>query len=90
METLEIEADLKEPTAGESSKNDVNSLKRLIDYARNYRLQFWLASFCSILNKISSLASPAIVGAAVDVIVKQEGSFIARLGIKELLPQLLV
>lgn len=90
METLEIETDLKEPTVKESSKNNVNTLKRLIDYAKNYRLQLWLASLCSILNKISSLVSPAIVGAAVDVIVKQEDSFIARLGVKDIFLQLLV
>ena len=31
METLEIETDLKKETVGESSKSDVNSLKRLIE-----------------------------------------------------------
>ncbi|NES88428.1 MULTISPECIES: ABC transporter ATP-binding protein [Okeania] len=90
METLKIETDSKEPTVEVSSKNNVNSLKRLIDYAKNYRLQFWLANLCSILNKISSLVSPVTVGAAVDVIVKQEDSFIARLGVKDIFLQLLV
>lgn len=90
METLEIETDFKKQTVGESSKNDVNSRSRLIEYAGNYSVQFWLASFCSILNKISSLVSPAIVGAAVDAIVKQEDSFIARLGVKDIFLQLLV
>ncbi len=53
-------------------------------------MQFWLASFCTVLNIVFNLVPPAIVGAAIDVIVKQEDSLIAQFGVKELLPQLLV
>ncbi len=35
METLEIEADFKDRTVEELSQRNINSLKRLIDYAWN-------------------------------------------------------
>ncbi|MEW5857475.1 MAG: ABC transporter, partial [Cyanobacteriota bacterium] len=63
-------------------------LKRLIDYGRNYRVQIWQASVCSILNKIFDLAPPALIGAAVDVVVKQQDSLIAQFGIKDVFGQL--
>ncbi|HHP7244987.1 MAG TPA: ABC transporter, partial [Elainellaceae cyanobacterium] len=45
-------------------------LKRLIRYGRAYRRQIWLASGCSILNKVFDLAPPVLIGMAVDVVVK--------------------
>jgi len=50
----------------------------------------WLASACSILNKIFDLAPPALIGAAVDVIVQQEDSFLARFGVVEVWDQLIL
>lgn len=68
----------------------VHPLPRLLKYGRRYRLQIWLAVFCSILNKIFDLAPPAIIGAAVDVVVKQQDSLIAQWGIKDIFSQLLI
>ncbi|CAA9572898.1 Efflux ABC transporter, permease/ATP-binding protein slr2019 [uncultured Synechococcales cyanobacterium] len=65
-------------------------LKRLIKYARGYRRQIWWATLCSILNKIFDLAPPALIGAAVDVVVKQQDSLIARWGVTDVFNQLLV
>lgn len=65
-------------------------LKRLIKYARGYRCQIWWATLCSILNKIFDLAPPALIGAAVDVVVKQQDSLIARWGVTDVFNQLLV
>ncbi len=65
-------------------------LKRLISYGRNYRVQIWQAIACSILNKIFDLAPPALIGAAVDVVVKQEDSLIAQWGVKDVFGQLLI
>lgn len=65
-------------------------LKRLIDYSHNYRRQIWLATACSILNKIFDLAPPALIGIAVDVIVKQQDSIIARWGVKDVFEQFLI
>jgi len=50
----------------------------------------WLASACSVLNKIFDLAPPVLIGAAVDVIVQQEASFLTRFGVVEVWDQLLL
>jgi ATP-binding cassette subfamily B protein len=65
-------------------------LKRLIDYGHNYRRQIGLAIACSILNKIFDLAPPALIGAAVDVVVKRQDSLIAQLGVTDIFSQLLI
>jgi ATP-binding cassette subfamily B protein len=65
-------------------------LWRLIHYGHNYRTQIWQAIACSILNKIFDLAPPALIGAAVDVVVKQQDSLIAQWGVKDIFEQLLI
>ncbi|MEP0840637.1 ABC transporter ATP-binding protein [Coleofasciculus sp. FACHB-64] len=72
------------------SRQKAHPLKRLIDYGRNYRAQIWQATVCSILNKIFDLAPPALIGAAVDVVVKQQDSLIAQFGVKDVFWQLLI
>ncbi|MBD1889437.1 ABC transporter ATP-binding protein [Coleofasciculus sp. FACHB-SPT9] len=71
-------------------RQKTHPLKRLIDYGRNYRVQIWQATVCSILNKIFDLAPPALIGAAVDVVVKQQDSAIAQFGVKDVFWQLLI
>lgn len=56
-------------------------LKRLLHYARPHRRQIWLASLYSVLNQIFDLAPPYLIGIAVDTVVQQENSWIAKLGI---------
>ena len=70
--------------------NKTYPLLRLIRHAGSHRKQIWLASICSILNKIFDLAPPALIGVAVDVVVSQEASFMARLGITDVVTQLWV
>ena len=65
-------------------------LQRLIDYSHNYRAKIWLATAYSILNKIFDLAPPVLIGIAVDVVVKQEDSLIARWGVKDVFGQFLI
>lgn len=65
-------------------------LLRLIRYAGPHRKQIWLASICSVLNKVFDLAPPALIGVAVDVVVSQEASYLARLGITDVVTQLWV
>lgn len=65
-------------------------LLRLLDYASSHRRAVIIASLYSILNKIFDLAPPVLIGAAVDVVVAQENSFIARFGIEDVFTQLLV
>ncbi len=68
----------------------VHPFQRLLNYGRKYRGQIWLATICSILNKVFDLAPPAIIGAAVDVVVQKQNSLIAQIGIKDLFGQLVV
>ena len=48
---------------------------------RAHRRVVVLASAASVLNKIFDLAPPALIGAAVDVVVAREHSLLARLGV---------
>jgi ATP-binding cassette, subfamily B, bacterial len=64
-------------------------LKRLIYYGHAYRRQIWQASICSVLNKLFDLAPPALIGIAVDVVVEQQDSMLARLGLESVFSQLL-
>jgi ATP-binding cassette subfamily B protein len=50
----------------------------------------WQAIACSILNKIFDLAPPALIGAAVDVVVNQQDSLIAQFGVTDVTQQLLI
>ena len=67
-----------------------SALRRLLRYSRRHRGRVWLASACSVLNKIFDLAPPALIGAAVDVVVKEEDSLIASFGFPEVRSQLIV
>lgn len=70
--------------------NDKSPLKRLFAYGHNYRTEIWQAIACSVLNKIFDLAPPALIGAAVDVVVQKEDSLIAQLGVSDIFTQLLI
>jgi len=65
-------------------------LLRLLRYAKPYQVQIWGATLCSILRTLLDLAPPYLIGVAVDVVVEQEASLIARFGIQDPLTQLLV
>jgi len=70
-------------------KKDAPPLQRLLTYSRPHRGQIWAAVICSLLNKIFDLAPPALIGLAVDVVIKQQDSFLAQLGIVSVQGQLL-
>ncbi|HEY9770751.1 MAG TPA: ABC transporter ATP-binding protein [Coleofasciculaceae cyanobacterium] len=72
------------------TKSPKHPLARLLQYSGKYRVTMWQATICSILNKLFDLAPPAIIGAAVDVVVKKEDSVVASLGITDIFGQLLV
>jgi len=65
-------------------------LGRLWHYARGHHRQTILASGYSVLNKLFDLAPPVLIGMAVDVVVSQEDSFMASLGITNVTAQLWV
>ncbi len=70
--------------------NPHKPLQRLLAYSRNYRKLLWLATACSILNKLFDLAPPALIGIAVDVVVKQQDSIIARYGVRDVYAQFVI
>ncbi|KST62424.1 ABC transporter ATP-binding protein [Mastigocoleus testarum] len=79
-------------SSGSSSTNSrsVHPLKRLLDYGHKYHQQIWQATACSILNKLFDLAPPALIGIAVDVVVNQQDSIIARWGVKDIFGQFVI
>ncbi|RAL21279.1 ABC transporter [Lujinxingia litoralis] len=64
--------------------------KRLLRYAGPHKKRIWAAASASVLNKIFDLAPPALIGAAIDVVVKKEDSLLAGLGIVDVTHQLIV
>lgn len=68
----------------------MTSLKRLITYAAPFRMDMWLATIYSVLNKIFDILPEVLIGVAVDIVVKREHSFVASLGITDVFTQLVV
>lgn len=72
------------------SLQNQHPIQRLIYYGRGYRPLIWQATTCSILNKFFDLAPPILIGMAVDVVVQQQDSLVARLGVEGIFNQLLI
>jgi ATP-binding cassette subfamily B protein len=68
----------------------MHPLSRLLHHARHHRSRVWAAVACSILNKLFDLAPPALIGAAVDVVVNKEDSLLASWGVIDPWHQLVV
>ena len=64
-------------------------LSRLAAFARPYRRNAVLAMVYSVLNKFFDVLPELLIGVAVDVVVNQKQSFLAKLGIAEPMDQLL-
>nr|WP_290224897.1 ABC transporter ATP-binding protein [Trichocoleus desertorum] len=65
-------------------------LQRLFQYGHRYHAQIRWAIACSILNKIFDLAPPALIGAAVDVVVQKQNSWLAQFGVQDVFWQLVI
>jgi ATP-binding cassette subfamily B protein len=65
-------------------------LRRLWRYATGHRPQIIRASTWSILNKTFDIAPPMLIGAAVDIVVRQEGSVLASFGVESPRTQVVV
>lgn len=64
-------------------------LRSLWTYTRGHRRAVLWASACSVLNKVFDLAPPFLIGMAVDVVVRREGSLIGEwFGVHDLMAQL--
>ncbi len=73
----------------------MHPIQKLLGYASNYKRDIRLASLYSVLNKFFDILPEVLIGAAVDVVVKGDQSFLARhilgeLGITQTWHQLLV
>lgn len=67
----------------------MSSLSRLFQYARRYRRDVYLASTYSVINKFFDILPEILIGVAVDIVVNQQASFLAKLGIVDTFQQLL-
>ncbi len=72
----------------------MHPFRRLLGYAHSYRSDFKLAALYSVLNKFFDILPEVLIGAAVEVVVKGDQSFLARnilggLGITQTWHQLL-
>ena len=63
---------------------------RLISHMKERRSTMWLATLFSILNKIFDLAPPLLIGAAVDVVARQEESVLSNYGYTDPKEQLII
>jgi ATP-binding cassette subfamily B protein len=72
-----------------SDERDAHPLKRLLTYATPHRGQIAQATTFSILNKLFDLAPPALIGAAVNIVVKREDSLFAQWGLSDVTHQLI-
>jgi ATP-binding cassette, subfamily B, bacterial len=67
----------------------MHPLRRLFAYARPFRRDALLASIYSVLNKVFDVLPELLIGVAVDIVVNQRDSFLARLGLVDPWLQLL-
>jgi ATP-binding cassette subfamily B protein len=65
-------------------------LRRLWNYASEYRRRIIIASIWSFLNKAVDLAPPFLIGMAIDVVVNQSDSILGRIGIEDPKMQIVV
>ena len=56
----------------------MHPIQRLFQYTTSYRRDFRLATLYSVLNKFFDILPEVLIGAAVDVVVKGDQSFLAR------------
>lgn len=68
----------------------MHPLRRLFSYAENYQAQVVIASLYSVLNKLFDVLPEILIGVAVDVVVNQKASFLARLGMVDPRQQLIM
>jgi len=68
----------------------MHPLRRLFLYAKQFRSQVAVAAVYSVLNKLFDVLPEILIGVAVDVVVNQKASFVARLGVTDPKQQLVL
>jgi ATP-binding cassette subfamily B protein len=71
-------------------KTSFQALVRLLRYAAGFRRRIVLAASCSVLNKLFDVMPEILIGVAIDVVVRQQDSFVATLGIVDPKHQMLL
>lgn len=56
-------------------------LGRVFSYGKGFKAQAIWASICSVVNKLFDIAPEILIGIAIDVVINQEDSFVAKAGI---------
>ncbi len=64
------------------------SLLRLFGYMKFYRMRLFISTIATILHNVFDVLPDILIGIAVDVVVNKQYSFIARLGISDVMTQL--
>ena len=72
----------------QSAKNKNSIIRLYLNLSKERHIVFF-AFFSSIINRILDLAPPVIIGLAVDIVVKEESSWISNFGIIEVPAQLI-
>ena len=66
-----------------NNSGSIRSFYRFLKYAKPWRGKIILASIYSIINKLFDIAPEILIGFAIDLIVEQQDSFIAKLGFQD-------
>lgn len=64
-------------------------LRRLFHHAAAYRVRMIWATVCSVVNKLFDIAPEILIGIAIDVVVRQQDSFIAEMGLSDPVQQMM-
>ena len=62
------------------NRKEKTTLQRLLESQQKQRQLILAAAACSIINKLFDLAPPILIGLSVDVVVREESSWIAKIG----------
>ena len=71
------------------SKNSKEPLIRLLNNLKSQKKLIYSAIFCSTLNKLFDLAPPVLIGLSVDVVVREENSWLGSIGFNSVPDQLI-
>lgn len=66
-----------------AAQSSFGALRRLFVYTRDFRPRVILAGICSVMNKLFDVMPEILIGIAIDVVVRQQDSFVAAVGITE-------
>ncbi len=73
----------------QANATSFTDLRRLLRYARAHHGRIALATVFSVLNKLFDIMPEILIGMAIDVVVRQEESFMSGLGLEQPFHQIL-